>query len=295
MSAVLIPTAAVFAMTSTNYGIGWDSINSGGSDTSTSETYQLRDTIGEAATGVSTSTNYQLSAGYRVGDASEASLTLVIGTQENVTKQAWTAFSNGSKTVTVASASGYATDTYIGVVENEGAAQLVAVGKITAIAGQLITVDSWSGEPGSLSASPAGNNDFTYRLNGSNADLSARALNTVGTSLTFVDVLSTYENGYTVTVQASSTLQQASGLAIADVSDGSVTSGSEEYGGEAVGTNVISAGDFAFPVTSTRNVQKSITYADHERAAILYKISINSGTPTGNFGQVLYYRLTPNF
>lgn len=62
----------VFAMTSTNYGITWDSINQGGLDISTSTNYGIKDTVGEIATGESTSTNYQISAGYRVGEGSNS-------------------------------------------------------------------------------------------------------------------------------------------------------------------------------------------------------------------------------
>lgn len=69
---VLVLPTLVLAMTSTNYGISWDSLNSGGLDVSTSTNYGLKDTIGEHATGYSSSTNYQISAGYRAGEGSNA-------------------------------------------------------------------------------------------------------------------------------------------------------------------------------------------------------------------------------
>ncbi|PSO44998.1 MAG: hypothetical protein BRC25_03530, partial [Parcubacteria group bacterium SW_6_46_9] len=52
-------------MESSNYQIQRDSINSGGVDISTSSSYALKDTVGEQATGRSTSTNYTVRAGYR--------------------------------------------------------------------------------------------------------------------------------------------------------------------------------------------------------------------------------------
>ena len=55
-------------MTSTNFELPWDSINSGGDDISSSTNFGLRDTAGEQATGLSSSTNFEASAGYRVGD-----------------------------------------------------------------------------------------------------------------------------------------------------------------------------------------------------------------------------------
>ncbi len=50
---------------STNFMIESDSINAGGKDLATSSNYSVKDTIGEQATGISTSTNYKISAGYR--------------------------------------------------------------------------------------------------------------------------------------------------------------------------------------------------------------------------------------
>jgi hypothetical protein len=66
------------AMSSVNFGIGWDSVNSGGDDSSSSTNFALRDTLGEQATGYGSSTNYQVSAGYRVGDTSPESLSFDI-------------------------------------------------------------------------------------------------------------------------------------------------------------------------------------------------------------------------
>ena len=60
-----------FAMTSTNYLINWDSINSGGDDVSSSTNYRLRDTVGEQATGFSTSTLYSLCLLYTSDAADE--------------------------------------------------------------------------------------------------------------------------------------------------------------------------------------------------------------------------------
>jgi len=50
---------------STNFMVESDSVNVGGKDLATSSNYSVEDTIGEQATGISTSTNYKISAGYR--------------------------------------------------------------------------------------------------------------------------------------------------------------------------------------------------------------------------------------
>ncbi len=51
-------------MTSSHYKIESDSVNFGGARSS-SGTYRIEDTLGEIATGISTSTNYTMSAGYQ--------------------------------------------------------------------------------------------------------------------------------------------------------------------------------------------------------------------------------------
>ena len=58
-------SARAYVMESSSYRIEKDSVNSGGLDTSTSTNYSLADTIGEAGTGPSGSTNFNIYAGYR--------------------------------------------------------------------------------------------------------------------------------------------------------------------------------------------------------------------------------------
>lgn len=288
--------AAAFAMTSTQYQINWDSVNSGGRDDATSTNYWLRDTVGEQGTGLSGSANYQISAGYRVGDDQEPFLALALAVQENSTGVGWTAFSNAGKTATLSSTSNFAIGDYVGVVENVGLSQLVAFGKITDVSGLVITVDSWSGEPGSLSASPSGGNDFAYRMNGKRAELGTRLPSTAGTSLSFTDVLSNIGTGYVVSLQSDDDLRNDASSTIANVTDGTVTIGSEEYGGESVGTAATSTGsDFAFSSSTTRNVQESATYGDHERAGVIYKLTVTAATPSGNYRHNLTYRLTAKY
>lgn len=288
--------AAVFAMTSTQYQINWDSVNSGGEDTSSSTNFQLRDTLGEAGTGLSQSESYQISAGYRAGDTQDPSLSLTIGTQENQTSVPWSAFSNAGKQVTVDSAANFSTGDYIGVVENVGASQLVAYGKVASISGSDITVDAWDGEPGSISASPNGGNDLVYRLDGSSAALGTSLVGSVATSLTITDVVSNAQNGYTVSVQADGGLRNADGLTVADVADGVVSAGSEEYGGKAVGAYATSTGsDFSIPTASTRDIQDSTSFGNYDRVGVIYKFSAAASTASGNYAQLIYYRLTGNF
>lgn len=61
----------VVGMQSANYKIEKDSINFGGTDGSSSDSYLLNDTMGEIGTGFSESDTYQISAGYRQIDEEE--------------------------------------------------------------------------------------------------------------------------------------------------------------------------------------------------------------------------------
>jgi hypothetical protein len=291
---VLMPTA-VFGMTSTNYFILWDSLNLGGTDDGTSTNYMLRDTIGEHGTGFSQSENYVIGAGYRIGEGGPPSLSLVIGTQEDAILTQWSAFSSANHTVTVSDASSFSADDYVGVIEDEGFAQLVAVGKITDVSGSVITVDAWEGEPSALSATSSGANDYVYRMNGQDAELGVMTPSTQATSMTVTEVDTNAVNGYTVSIQATDNLTNGTST-ILSVSDGSVSVNSEEYGAEAVGTKGADADqDLPIPVATTRTVQESSYYASTERVAVIYKLSIIASTPSGNFTQIVLYWVTGNF
>lgn len=282
------------AMTSINYTINWDSMNSGGDDMSTSTNYQIRDTLGDQAVGSSTSENYILRAGYRQGDTETASITFDIGTQENSTQTNFGSFSNAGKTVTVSSTASYSIGNFIGVVENEGVSQIIAIGKITLIASDIITVDEWEGNPSSISASPDGSEDYVYRIEGDSAELGTLDVSDGKTSLTHTTLESNAENGYTIYVNTDGDLRVTTSTVIANVSDGSVTVGSEEYGGRVYGSTATSTGsDFAF-ATSTREIQTSTTYANDDRIGLIYKASITGSTGSGNYTQKIFYTVTAN-
>ncbi len=282
-------------MGSSNYQINWDSVNSGGVDVATSTNYLLRDTVGEQATGFSSSTNYTVSAGYRTGDQDLTYLSFQIGTQENTTQVSYSAFDASAKTVTVSSASGYAIGDLVGVVEDVGLNEKVAFGKITDIVGTLLTVDNWQGEPSSLSAVPSGGNDSVYRMNGASAELGTLSPSTGKSSLTGTRVTSNAQNGYTVDVSDDGDFRDGSN-SITNVTDGSVTIGSEEYGASVIGDQAVGAGtDFGFS-TSVHTIQSSASSTSgNEGVALVYKASVTVSTPAGNYGQTVFYTLTANY
>lgn len=93
----------VFAMTSANYKISWDSVNIGG-DKGTSTNYIVNDTLGEVSSGISTSTSYKLKAGYQQMET-EGYISLSLSTSSVIMSPSISGisggFSNGSLTATV--------------------------------------------------------------------------------------------------------------------------------------------------------------------------------------------------
>ncbi|GMU25104.1 MAG: hypothetical protein AMXMBFR16_00090 [Candidatus Uhrbacteria bacterium] len=295
IALVLAPISALaLGMSSTNYLIEWDSINAGGDDVSSSTNFQIRDTLGQFVSGDGQSTNFQLRAGYRVGETQEPFLSIDNGTQENSTETTWTSFSSSTNQVDVGNPTVFTVDNYIGLVENKGFGQFLVFGKITGIAGSTITVDKWDGDTNLLSGSPAGGNDFAYKANGNVAALGVQAPGQESTSFTLTSIATNAQNGYTVTVGTDGDLRSGSST-IRNVADGTVTAGNEEYGGEVVGSSATGTGmDFAL-TTSTRDIQLGSAHASDERTGLIYKLSIDVSTPTGNFSHNVQYRLTANF
>ncbi|MBD3281198.1 hypothetical protein GF391_00440 [Candidatus Uhrbacteria bacterium] len=284
------------AMTSANYEINFDAITSGGTDFSSSTNFQLSDTVGEQGTGYGDSSNYMLHAGYRQTDEEpfQPTLEFILGAQNESSQTEYTALSIAGNTVTVADESPFATGSRIGVVENQGLNLIAVVGKIVSIASNVITVDKWDGQTGSISASPAGGDDYVYLMNSYSVGLGL--VTQSGTAgIVMAEVSTNATNGYTLQVQAHDSLKSGVVDVIDYVADGSVTAGEEEYGASVHGLTATSTG-FDFPMnTNYRDIQKSDTIAEADRVSMIYKLSVDSLTNAGNYQQSVRYLLTANF
>ncbi len=112
LSVLVFSENAFAAMTSSNYQILWDTLSSGGDDTSASASYTLRDTIGGTVIGDQVSSSYDLRAGYRQGVIDQViSFSLFPQTTTSTT-----ATSFAGSTINVASASSFAYGDYIVLV-----------------------------------------------------------------------------------------------------------------------------------------------------------------------------------
>ena len=291
--AYVIFVPRILAMSSANYEINWDSLNSGGTDYSTSANFQMLDTLGEIATGRSSSTNFSMQAGYRQGITDPGILEFKIFGQDETTKIAYSAFDNLNTRVTVADSTGYVVGGYLVAVEDMGPSQMIAVGQITGVVANVITVDKWDGDNAAMSAVPAGGDDWVFEITQSSVDLGTLSTVLVNTGVSITEVFTNAERGYTVTVLEDGNLRDGAND-IDDVSDGTVTAGSEEYGIETVGTYATGINDFALD-SAGQPVQVKTATGSRDRIGVIYKASVSPTTLRGNYSHIVSYYLTANF
>lgn len=293
--AVSIATAA---MTSTNYRVEWDSINVGGNELGTSANFGLYDTIGEVGAGNSTSTNYQLRAGYRAEDGSQR-LVLEVGLQDSTSTpaSAYTGLNAIAKTVTVTNPGAFSVGDTIIVIEDQGFNQQLTFGEIGLIVGNDLYVDRFAGDQATMQSSPTGGNDYVYKMNFTNFVFGVISSSTETTLASVVLVHSDAAAGYSLYLQGTSDLQDSAGNVIDPVLDGAVTLGSEEYGISITGDHVVN-GSTDIGVTTTPRLMMSSTSPtgdSGDRSLSTAKIAITDATIPGNYSQTLYYVLVPRF
>lgn len=295
---VVLGICPVWAMTSTHYTIPWDSVSSGGNEMGTSTNFLLYDTVGQPASGSSTSTHFSIEAGYRSGTAPFA-LALDMAGQRLTPAPRYSTFANGgSNYVAVSSDAGFSLGDYIVVVQDPGYTELTAIGRIVGISSNTLSVDRWDGDAGLMDASPSGDNDLVYLLNANSVPFGTIAAGSERVAVAGGSVFSSASSGHTVYVQANGNLTLVGGgTSIANVADGTVSSNAEEYGAEAIGPHALSSGtDVA--VTSTQRAIVSTTVPailTPDRFILLFKLGVTAGTEPGDYTQTVYFTLTSNF
>ncbi|MBU1706042.1 hypothetical protein KKG19_04960, partial [Patescibacteria group bacterium] len=187
-------------MTGSSYKIRWDSVNTGGGEDISGSLYNLRSTMSEVGPGNSSGTTYNLRAGYRQAGMEIPFFYAELHAQDDSSQEAYSAFSNAGKTVTVADTTGYVVDDYIVVVENEGGSEMLAAGKIASVTPTVITVDKWSGDNATMSSSPAGGDDYVYELSTNTIALDTMITSVIQTGTAMVLTLTNAQNGYACTI-----------------------------------------------------------------------------------------------
>ena len=226
-SAIIFPFTVKAEMSSTNYLIQFDSVGVGGTDSSSSASYSVRDTL-EFIDGVGTSTSYRVDQGYRAG-IFDPVVEFSVVAQDTASQVAATAIATTS--VDVTTTTGYAVGDYIAVIQDEGLSQVTAMGKITSVAGLTLNVDYF--EYATSLPSIDSSNDYVYELTDTGIPLSSLTPSTVSTGILGWDVDADVPSGYSVYVFEDHDLRVNVTDVINDVSDGSVTASVEEYGGRS--------------------------------------------------------------
>lgn len=282
---------ALGAMSSTNWEIQWDTVGNGGSDDSTSTSYELRDTIGNSGPGNATSASYDLRAGYRQGVFDQI---LTFDVFPALRSSRRTVSASAGTTITTSTA-GLAIGDYVALVQNEGASQVSAIGRIVSIGVGAITVDSLK----DAGAAPVidGTNDVLYQLTGSAIDLDELDPAQVNTAILGFEVTADLPNGYVVQIAEDGDLRDGA-FNINDVADGAVTVGSEEYGAissdSSVPSSLFDTQDSAF-TTTLQDVADETSLSSLSRNFLTLKASINGSTEDGTYGQVLTLIVSGNF
>ncbi len=283
---------ALADMSSSNFEIRWDTVSQGGSDARTSASYLLRDTAGNAGAGNSSSASYDLRAGYRQGIYDQVIAFEVQG-QNNGSRVDATALVGN--TITVSSTAGYSVDDLIVLVQDEGDGQVSAIGRIVSVGGGSITVDDL--KDGGTAPVIDGSSDAVYRLEVSSATLGSLTVASVHTAVIGFEVNADLSGGYVVQTFDDGNLRSGAND-IDDVADGSVTPGSEEYGGRSSDTSLsgstFDTQDTAF-TTSPEDVADESATSFESRNFVTLKAAISSGTPSGSYGQVLSFIVSGNY
>ncbi len=290
---VLVRVSFVYAdMSSTNFIIRWDTIGAGGDDVSTSASYLLRDTLGNAAIGGSASASYDLRAGYRQGIFDQV-ITFDVFAQSNASERAATAF-DGTDTITC-DTTGLAVGDFVALVQDKGSGQVSGIGQIESVGVGTITVDVLT--DGGTAPVIDGTNDFVYELVGTSAALGTLDNTVLSTAIVAFDVTVDVEGGYVVQAFDDGNLRSGAND-VNDVADGAVTVGAEEYGGRSSDTTLASStfdtADSAF-TTAFQDVADEAAVSFESRNFVTLKASINGSTQDGSYAQALSFIVSGNY
>lgn len=284
---------SVFAqMTSSNYQILWDEFSSGGGQ-STSGSYIQRGSVGNGSGANSSSASYSVSPGFRGGvfDPTVAFLPYI---EDRSTQVAATGFSpifGGQPTpsVDVTTTAGFSVGDVVLVVQDEGSSQVTLMGAVLAIQSlppALILRSDYVGALPTIDATL----DYVYRMTGTAAiDFGTLSTTAVATHTIGWQASADVTQGYATYLFSDGTLHSGADT-IADVADGTVSVGSNEYGGRSsdssLATSTFDTADTAISTDPTLIGSVGVnTFAS--LGFVTLKIAVDGTQPTGSYSQTL--------
>lgn len=283
---------ALAQMSSNSFLIRWDTVSTGGSDTGSSTSYILRDTIEDTIGGRGTSTSYAVDQGYR-GGVFDQVISFSLLAQDISDPRSATALSG--TTVTVSSVSGMAVGNYIAVVQDLGVSQVSAIGKVASVGASTLIVDSWT-NAGTI-PTVDGAQDYVYPLSGAALALGQLSDSSVRTGIVAFEVSVDSSSGYVVQVADDGNLRFGS-PDINDVSDGAVSEGAEEYGARSSDSSLASSTFDTSDAAVTTTFQDLVTASSvsmNSRSFVTMKASISTASTAGTYAHVLSFIASGNF
>ena len=119
----------------------------------------------------------------------------------------------------------------------------------------------------------------------------------MSTVIVAFDVTAANDNGYVVQILEDGNLRSG-GNVVNDVVDGSVTSGSEEYGARSsdtsISTSTFDTADTALSTTFS-DVATEATASFESRNFVTLKVAIDEGTADGSYSQIVSLIASGNF
>jgi len=286
-----IASVAYAEMSSTNFIIRADSIDTGGDNTSSSASYILRDSVTQTAAGNSSSSSYNLRSGFRP-EVFDQIVTLDVAVQN--TSESTDVSSLSSTDITVDSVGYFSVGDLVVLVQDVTSTHLAAVGKITGIAANVITVDSLTS---SGSPSIDGSDDVLYRASASSLAYSTLSLTAITHRVVVWEVDSDIQNGFNIYVSEDGNLRNDA-TDIDDVSDGSVTAGSEEHGARSSDTSLANSTFDTEDTAITTAPQQvgSVTGTAFDSKGLLdIKVAADSFSASGSYANNLYIIAAPTY
>jgi hypothetical protein len=279
------------SMSSDNYQIQWDSIGQGGEDTSSSASYKVRDTFGTLQ-GVGNSVSYREDSGFRAG-IYDPTVSFAVFSEDVSSQVGATALSAAG--VTVTSTSGYAIGDYFTVIQDQGASQIAAIGRITDITGSILVYDAL--RDGGTAPTVDGSSDFVYRLSGSSLPFGTFSTSVLNTGIVGWDAAADVPDGYSVFLFEDQDLTTGSAT-IPDVADGTVTTGVNEYGARSSDTSVATSTFDTQDTAITGSPQEVASRTDNSLKArdfLTLKVGIDSSQANGTYSQTLTFVFVGNY
>ena len=134
---------------------------------------------------------------------------------------------------------------------------------------------------------------FSFSVSASTISFGTLLMSSVASQAYTVTTSTNAPYGYTTTIYEDGEFRVGSST-IDDVADGTVTSGSEEYGIAASSTDAAFGTDQG--ITSSGTVVASRTnWINGSTTTVTHKAAINSGTTAGTYGHTVTYMSTGNF